>query len=1151
MIKTPCLFPFIFLINRFLRFQKSLPALILLVLISACNQKRQGNPKLLVFSKTMGFEHASIPKGIAALEKMGQENGFSIDTTKNGALFTDENLAQYSAIVFLSTTGNVLNHQEEAAFERYIQAGGGFVGIHAATDTEYDWGWYNKLVGAQFLSHPAGTPEADFIIKDTNHGSTEFFTDSIWHRTDELYNFKNLNEDVNVLVTVDESTYEGGENGDYHPMAWHHEFDGGRAFYTAGGHTDESYSEDLFLKHLLGGINYAIGKNLELDYAKATTQLPPDADRFSKVQLVGGEFFEPTEMTILPNNDVLIAQRRGQVMHYSDETKKLTQVAEFDVYHKTLETPGVNAEEGLMGIQKDPNYAENNWVYVYYAPTGDKWVNRLSRFKFTDGVFDMESEQVILDVDSQREICCHTGGSIAFGGDGLLYLSTGDNSTPFDEPEAQFVNNGYAPLNDLPGKQQYDARRSSGNTNDLRGKILRIRVNEDGSYDIPKGNLFPEGTDKTRPEIYTMGHRNPYRISVDPKNGYLYWGDVGPDAREDDIAKRGPMGHDEMGQARQAGNFGWPLFIADNKPYIAYNYETGESGAAFDPENPINDSRNNTGLRELPPAQPAYIYYPYAPTPEFPQVGTGGRNAMAGPIFYSDRFENGGELPSYYDGKVLIYEWMRGWMAAVTLFEDGTFNKMEPFASDIKVNNLMDMELSDDGRIYLLEYGSGWFTKNDDSGLSYIEFNGGNRPPVIDNMIVDKTSGSLPLSISASVEARDREKDAVSYIWDFGNGETKETTENTVNYTYSDAGDYKVTVEVKDEEGASAKSNIVSVTAGNSRPMVSIDLKGGNSSFFLAGVPVDYEVSVTDPDGSSAIDPNNIFVSVDYLEGMDQVNMSLGHQQVSAAVTGKALAESMDCKTCHKEKESSIGPNYLEIAERYKNDPNARGYLQKKIIEGGGGVWGEVVMPAHPTITKEDARQIALYIQSLAADASANKSLPPSGKITPNPPQGANVMVLTASYTDNGVGDVKPLTGVSTANLQSSTVPFSGDIENDGFMAVKFGGMDLLVIPAEEGWFAMKNIDLTGVKSVMLMAGWQGLPTGGLQFELRSGAPDGELLGTGMMPKPVAGQQGGAVVIPLQKQVNEKLDAIYFVHKPIEGQSRGPAPMALMNATFN
>lgn len=993
-----------------------------LVLTSCGDNTREGKPKVLVFSKTMGWYHESIPFGIAAIQKLGAENGFEVDTTKNGELFNEENLKQYSSIIFLSTTMNVLDAKQEAAFERYIQAGGGYVGIHAATDTEYDWGWYSKLVGAQFQSHPSGTPEADFIIKDNTHISTQMFTDSVWHRSDEIYNYKKINSDVNVLMTVDESTYEGGENGDFHPFAWYHEYDGGRAFYTGAGHTEESYSEELFLKHLLGGIQYAIGDNEDLAYDKATTQIPPDANRFSKVALVGGEFFEPTEMTILPDNDILVAQRRGQIMLYKPDADSLTQVAFLDVYHKTLNTKGVNAEEGLMGIQKDPDFANNNWVYVFYSPTGDEQVNRLSRFKFKDDVFDLTSEQKILDVGSDREICCHTAGSIAFGPDNMLYLSTGDNSTPFNDKSVKYINSGFAPLNDLPGKKQYDARRSSGNTNDLRGKILRIKVNEDGSYDIPEGNLFPVGTEKTRPEIYTMGHRNPYRISVDPKNGYLFWGEVGPDARADSLGTRGPRGYDEMNMARSAGNFGWPLFIGNNYAYHDYDYETGTPGTAFDPEKPINDSKNNTGLRELPPTKPAYIYYPYAETSAFPQVGTGGRNAMAGPTYYSDLYANGGGLPSYYDGKTIIYEWMRGWMMAVSLFEDGTFNKMEPFAADIDVNNLIDMELGPDGKMYLLEYGSGWFTQNDDSALSYIEFNGGNRPPVIDNLIVNNDTGKLPLSVTAKVKANDLEGDAVSYVWDLGNGETKETTEPEITYSYADAGEYRVSVEAKDDKGEGAKSNGLNVIAGNSRPEINIDLSGGNSSFFIAGTPINYKVSVTDADGNEDIDPKNIFVSVDYLEGMDEVNKSLGHQQVSASVTGKALTQGMDCKTCHKENGKSIGPSYLQVAEKYKGSRRALGYLQKKIVEGGTGVWGEVTMPAHPNVTSDESRQIVFYIQSLVDDKAKQKSLPLEGSVMPKPSPTDNVMVLTASYTDKGKNGVRPLTGVKSINLTKKQV---------------------------------------------------------------------------------------------------------------------------------
>ena len=997
----------------------SILVLVLGLIVASCgdgNHKREGKPKVLVFSKTVGWEHKSIPAGIAAIQKLGGEQGFEVDATKDSELFNEENLKQYSAVIFLSTTLNVLDAKQEAAFERYIQAGGGYVGIHAAADTEYDWGWYTKLVGAQFRSHPKGTPEADFIVTDKNFAATEFFTDSVWHRSDEIYNYNKLNPDVHVVMTVDESTYEGGTNGDYHPFAWYHEFDGGRAFYTGAGHTDETFSEDLFLKHLLGGINYAIGKNEVLDYSKATTQIPPDVDRFTKKQLSVGEFFEPTEMAVLPNNDVLIAQRRGQIALYNDATQELKEIASLDVYFKTLNTPGVNAEEGLMGLQKDPDFATNNWIYLYYSPTGDKWVNRLSRFQYKDGVFDLASEQVILDVDSQREICCHTGGSIAFGPDKLLYLSTGDNSTPFNEKGVKYVSNGFAPLNDIPGHEQYDVRRASGNTNDLRGKIIRLKINEDGSYDIPVGNLFAEGTEKTRPEIYTMGHRNPYRISVDQKTSALYWGEVGPDAREDKLDTRGPRGYDEMNRATEAGNFGWPLFIADNKPYVDYDYETGESGITFDPQKPINDSKNNTGLRELPPAKGAYIYYPYVDSKEFPEVGSGGRNAMAGPTYYSDLYPNGGGLPDYFDGKTIIYDWMRGWMKAVTFFDDGTFNKMEPFASDIKVNSLIDMEMGPNGRVYLLEYGSGWFTQNENSGLSYIEYNGGNRPPVIDDMIVDHTSGKLPLTVNAKVDARDREDDAISYVWNLGDGETKETTEPQISHTFATAGEYRISVEVKDAQGDVAMSDVISVVAGNSRPEVAITLNEG-TAIFEKGVPVKYEVKATDADGD-VIDPENIFVSVDYLESFDEQNMSLGHQQVSAAVMGKALTQGMDCKTCHKEASPSIGPNYKAVADKYKNDKKAKSYLQKKIVAGGGGVWGEVVMPAHPNITQDETRQVVEYIMSLADTGEKLKSLPASGSIVPKPTKDDKVMVITASYTDKGQEGTIPLTGMKTVVLK-------------------------------------------------------------------------------------------------------------------------------------
>ncbi len=213
--------------------------------------------KVLVFSKTAGFEHSSIPAGIAALEKLGKDNNFEVTETRFSNYFRPDTLEKYDVVVFLNTTGDVLKDNEQEAFEKFIQNGGGFVGIHSATDTEYEWPWYGKLVGAYFKSHPK-QQEATIHIIDHNHPATRELPND-WTRFDEWYNFKDINPDLKVLAKLDESTYEGGENGDNHPFAWYHEYDGGRAFYTAGGHTNECYQDPMFLKHVLGGIMYAGG----------------------------------------------------------------------------------------------------------------------------------------------------------------------------------------------------------------------------------------------------------------------------------------------------------------------------------------------------------------------------------------------------------------------------------------------------------------------------------------------------------------------------------------------------------------------------------------------------------------------------------------------------------------------------------------------------------------------------------------------------------------------------------------------------------------------------------------------------------------------------------------------------------------------------
>jgi glucose/arabinose dehydrogenase/cytochrome c551/c552 len=1108
------------------------------VILFSCN-KRSGPARVLVFAKTAAFRHSSIPAGKAAIMKLGQDNNFIVDTTEDATYITEDSLKKYSAIIFLHTTGNILNQYQEADLERYIQSGGGFVGIHAASDAEYDWGWYGKLVGGYFESHPKNQ-EAIIRVIDENHISTEHLPKE-WKRTDEWYNFKKLNKDVHVLLNIDEKSYEGGNNGDNHPMAWYHEFDGGRAFYTALGHTEESFEEDAYMKHLLGGIQYAIGNNKNLDYDDATTLRVPEEDRFTKKMLTQGGFTEPTEMTILPNFDILVAQRRGELMMLKNGDTAVKQVGYLNVYWKT-NTKGVNAEEGLMGIQADPDFAKNHFVYLFYSPV-DTSVNRLSRFTFVNDTLDMKSEKVVLQFYSQREICCHTGGSIAFGKGRELFLSTGDNSTPFDEPDQPFVSHGFAPLDDRPGHEQYDARRTSGNANDLRGKILRIRVNEDGSYEIPDNNLFAKGQQGTKPEIYVMGNRNPYRISVDKKTGFLYWGEVGPDAANDSLDTRGPRGYDEVNQAKKAGYFGWPLFVGNNYPYKQFDYGTGKSNATFDAAKPMNNSRNNTGIQNLPAAQPAFIWYPYAESADFPQLGAGGRNAMAGPIYYPDEYPKETRLPDYYKGRFFAYDWIRGWIKAVKMTPEGDFDKMEPFMEHTKLFSPIDMEMGPDGRLYILEYGSGWFTKNPDAGLSRIDYNGGNRAPRIDDLQVSRLTGSLPFHIKATVTAVDPEKEKLSYVWDFGDGNKKETNEPSIDYTYTKNGDYLLSVDVKDNEGVSSSSNKIALYAGNETPDVMIHLTG-NQTFYFPNKPVGYEVVINDKDDTtSQKDMNDLIVSVDYIEGSDRAAAPQGHQVMTEALLGKNLMLTLDCKSCHQIQEKSIGPSYEQVAQRYQKDPNAVPYLVEKIIKGGGGVWGATAMAAHPTLKEEDARQIVNWIMTLSGDKKQQQSLTPKGVVRPPATVKDNtVMYIAATYTDKGTKGSKPLIGNYTVALRNSKMNFRRVRTMYGFTTINYNGVRMMITPKGTGWFSVDSIDLSGIRQATILAGWQQAPEYDYTFELKLDSPQGETIGLGTIKgtpkdkgkanKPVTDAIPGTSIVMNMKPVTDgKKHNLYIVSK--------------------
>ncbi len=493
--------------------------------------------------------------------------------------------------------------------------------------------------------------------------------------------------------------------------------------------------------------------------ASSDAWFPPESE-FQKVvldqdEVVNGEakdtIVDPMELAVAKDGRVLWAERAGVVKLWKPATKKTVVIATIPVF--------TGLEEGMLGITLDPKFTENGWVYLnrsltdtYNDGKGKAGKIRVARFTLNGDRLDLASEKTIIEMEVQREQCCHVGGSLAFDKNGNLFVSIGDNTNPFDS-------DGFSPSDERSGRYPWDAQRSAANPNSLVGKILRIKPKADGGYTIPKGNLFPVGTANTRPEVYVMGNRNPFRISVDQRNGILYWGEVGPDAGGPD-PKRGPSGFDEVNQARKPGFFGWPLFVADNKPYRRVNFDAraaaqaagnayneakkkrealvkkGEtnlpelppkppgfdpSGDFWDPAHPVNRSPNNTGLQNLPPAQPAFIYYPPSPSTRFPEVGSGGRTAMAGPVYYFDpKNPSPTKLPKEFDHTLFIYEWSRNWIIAVKLDEHEDIAKspdgklmMKRFMPHTEIKRPMDMELGPDGCLYVIEYGKEWGNNKD------------------------------------------------------------------------------------------------------------------------------------------------------------------------------------------------------------------------------------------------------------------------------------------------------------------------------------------------------------------------------------------------------------------------------------------------------
>ena len=842
----------------------------------------------------------------------------------------------------------------------------------------------------------------------------------------------------------------------------------------------------------------------------ADTSALPDENRFTKTVLAE-KLNEPLEMAILPDERVLFIERHGKVQLYSPTTKQVKTIANIPVStkYKDLEGRETEAEDGLLGVNIDPAFATNHWIYLYYSPVGNEAKNSLTRYELRGDELVLSSKKVLLDVPTQREQCCHTGGSIDWDRAGNLYLSTGDNTSP----RATL----YAPIDEREGRSPWDAQKSSANTNDLRGKILRIHPEADGSYTIPDGNLFPKGTDpsvmrhsdraKTRPEIYTMGHRNPYRISVDKHTGNVYWGDVGPDAGVDS-AGVGPMAEDEFNVAVKPGYFGWPYFVGDNKAYHEVNFATNQTGPKFDPAHPVNKSPNNTGLQNLPPAQSAMIWYPATDSKKFPILGTGGRSAMAGPAYYQADFPAAKRpFPAYYEGKVFLYEWMRDLILAVDVDGQGNLSKMERFLPKLPLSHPIDMAFGPNGDLYVLEYGTGWFTQNDDSRLVRIEYNAGNRKPAV-QVAASQTAGAVPLQVAfSSAGTQDADSDAMTYQWTIlskaGGAPTTLAGPNPT-FTFQKPGEYKARLSVTDAKGLNDTRELT-IMAGNQPPQVALTITKGNKSFYFPSQPIAYQVSVIDKeDGSLAngrISARQVQVRSAYQIGTTLTGDQIGHKfsEDVYLTAGQGLLEKSDCKGCHQLNKKSIGPAFINVARRYQGDPSAVASLSKKIISGGGGVWGDAIMTAHPQLTPADASAMVRYIMTLSGPPAASPSLPLSGVLTPPASETAN-LVLHAAYRDKGAGGLPPQKAEQTLVLRHPLLAMgASDSQSKGVTLFKMGTQPypFVIVMGSDTYIKFNQLDLTGVRAMEFAVAVPKVQLNavGGRIEIHTDSPTGPLLG--------------------------------------------------------
>ena len=827
-----------------------------------------------------------------------------------------------------------------------------------------------------------------------------------------------------------------------------------------------------------------------------------DHTRFTRKVLVEG-LNEPIQLEFDRRGRVYWIERPGAIRRLDEATGKVDFIGTVPV--------ALVGEAGLIGLLLDRDFETTHRIYVYYSAPGDVREMHLSRFTLNrKDSLDLGSEIVMMRWP--HEVASHMGGGMTWDAAGNLYLTVGDNSDATQYNPIHFSNEG--------GKGQ-DSQRSAANSNDLRGKILRIHPKPDGTYSIPKGNLFAPGTPNTRAEIYTMGNRNPWRVSIDSHTGELFWGEVGPDAGKDSIGV-GPMGYDEFNVAKSAGFYGWPYVIGYNRVYNSYDYATRTYGPAPDPAHLANTSPNNTGMRELPPARPALLAYPYGVSTEYGILGSGGRCAVGGPVFRRANFAASAKrvYPSYFEGKWIVTDCVRAWITVLTPNADHTrITNAEILLANEKSAQPLDLDFGPSGDLYVMEYDP----RGPQGRLSKIEYNGGNRAPRV-IASVDRRAGAAPLRVTLSAEGTvDDDRDPLRYEWIVqpkGAEAPQRFTTANPSLTLTQPGVYTATLRATDPKGATGTAQ-VTIVAGNEPPHVALDITRGNRSFYFPNSSVDYRLTVSDREDGRRADGDAAHVTLDYIPaGMTPTELASSRELPLDAslrhTRALAIIAKSDCNACHTLDRKLVGPAFRDVATRSAGQAGALVRIAQKIVTGGSGIYGDVAMPAHPSLTPAQATALAQYVLSLTDTTAVPRRLAREGSVTTTAqmvPSGGGrpgqpppmviekgAYVLRASYTDMGANGMPPITSSDAVLLRyPMLLPESAEIMSPGIVYNTSNRDPGFVVNNSGSYIGFKGIDLTGIASIEIGAltrfyTWSHFKGG--TAEVRLDSPTGQLVGS-------------------------------------------------------